>query len=402
MQEAILGIIAEYNPFHNGHLYHMNKAKEMTHASCTVIALSSNFVQRGEPSMIDKWERTRMALAQGANLVIEMPSAFSCHNAGVFCSAGVDLLAATETVTHLSFGMEDTSFHSLKGVIDILIEEPPSFKENLKRHLQEGHSYVESRSLALEDLIPGAGRLMSSSNNILAVGYMMRITQKGYPLTPVPVERTGRAYLDDTLTDVASATAIRKAIKEKGLDEVYSYVPQESFFILKKAFDRGRCAIDDDVLFRMIIASCLRASPKELASYAEMKEGIENRIMQASKYSKDLQELIEAISTKRYPKARVQRHLMHILLAYDHWTNKAVQRLSVPYIRVLGFDDKGRALLKTMRKKARLPLITKTGSLESPYSKTIAAFEYKAVELWEMLCNTPQRRKDVVQKPITV
>lgn len=402
MQEAVLGIIAEYNPFHNGHLYHMNKAKEATQATCTVIALSSNFVQRGEPSMIDKWERARMALAQGANLVIEMPSAFSCHNAGVFCSAGVDLLAATGTVTHLSFGMEDTSFPSLKGVIDILIEEPPSFKENLKRHLQEGHSYVESRSLALEDLIPGAGRLMSSSNNILAVGYMMRIVQKGYSLTPVPVKRIGRTYLDDTLSDVASATAIRKAIKANSLSEVHPYMPETSFSILKKAFDNGRCAIDDDLLFRMIITSCLRASPTEIASYAEMREGIENRIMQAVKTSKDLQELIEAVSTKRYPKARVQRHLMHILLAYDHWTNKAVQRLSVPYIRVLGFDDKGRALLKVMREKAGLPLITKTGSLKSGYGKAVAAFEHKAVELWEMLCSAPQRRKDVIQRPIII
>ena len=400
MKETVLGIIAEYNPFHNGHLYHINKALEITKASCVVVSLSSNFVQRGKPSIVDKWERAKMALTQGANLVIEIPSAFSCHNAGIFCSAGVDLLAGTGMVTHISFGMEETYFHSLKGTIDILIEEPLSFKKKLRNYLNKGYSFAEARSRALDELIPGAGRLLSCSNNILAVGYMMRIAQKKYPLIPVPIKRIGKGYLDEALSDIASATAIREAIRAKGIEEILPFVPNETFSILKKATKEGRCAINDDLLFKVVVTSCLRDSPGKLANYAEVSEGIENRIIKAVKEAHSWQELIDMIATKRYPKSRVQRHLMHILLSYDHWTNKAVQRLSVPYIRILGFDDKGRRLLKKMKTEAKLPVLSRFKTLPSPYGETIMALEYRASELWEILCSNPQRRKEIRQKPV--
>jgi predicted nucleotidyltransferase len=402
MKEKVLGIVAEYNPFHNGHLYHIGKALEITGASDVVVSLSSNFVQRGEPSLVDKWERAKMALLQGANLILELPSAFSCHNAGVFCSAGVDLLASTGLVTHISFGMEETSFHSLKSVIDILIEEPPSFKKKLRQYLNCGNSFVEARSLAMEDMIPGSGELLSQSNNILAIGYMMRIAQKGYALTPLPVKRIGRRYLDEALSDLASATAIRKAVKSKGLDGIIAQVPESTFSILKSAFERGRCAVEDDLLFRMIVSSCLRSSKDEISHTAEIREGIENRIIEAAKRSSNLEELVEKVATKRYPKARVQRHLIHILLSYDHWTNVAVQRLSVPYIRVLGFDDRGRRLLKKMKDRAKLPIIDKPRHIPSAYGETITNFEYRATEIWEMLCTFPQRRREIVQKPVII
>ncbi|HQF91885.1 MAG TPA: nucleotidyltransferase family protein, partial [Synergistaceae bacterium] len=174
MSEAVVGIIAEYNPLHNGHFHHLARAREESGARGVVVVLSSYFVQRGEPAMVDKWARTAMALACGADVVLELPTVFSCHNAGVFANAAVDLLAALGGVTHVAFGMEEPQ-GDLETLGAILMEEPEAFKSALQRFLQEGFSFVESRSRALETLVPGSASLLRGSNNTLALAYCCRI-----------------------------------------------------------------------------------------------------------------------------------------------------------------------------------------------------------------------------------
>ena len=188
MLYPVVGIVAEYNPFHKGHLLHIRRARELCGAQAAVAVLSSDFVQRGEPALADKWTRAEAALACGADLVLELPVLFSAHNAGVFANGAVDILAAARAVTHLSFGAENPDCLT-DSIIDMILEEPEAFKLSLKKHLAEGFSFVEARARAADEIIPGSARVLAGSNNTLALAYMARIKRKSYALAPLPVLR---------------------------------------------------------------------------------------------------------------------------------------------------------------------------------------------------------------------
>ncbi|MCF0247902.1 MAG: nucleotidyltransferase family protein, partial [Synergistes sp.] len=213
MHYPAAGIVAEYNPFHNGHLYHIEQARRESSAEAVVVVLSSDFVQRGEPAMLDKYTRTEAALACGADLVLELPVLFSAHNAGVFANAAVDILAASGIVTHIAFGAEDPNCLT-DTLIDILLKESEPFKTLLKKHLKKGLSFVEARARAVNEILPGSAKVLSGSNNTLALAYMKRIKEKNYPLIPLPIKRCGSGYNDKSLKEYASAAAIRRAIRE--------------------------------------------------------------------------------------------------------------------------------------------------------------------------------------------
>ncbi|GAB1427740.1 hypothetical protein MASR2M17_11680 [Aminivibrio sp.] len=193
MVKNIIGIIAEYNPLHYGHVHHISEAARQTGASGIVVVLSSYFTQRGEPALLSKWDRAEMALRAGANLVLELPVFFSCASAGVFAGGGIDLLAAAGVVNTVTFGMEDPGF-SPAPILDILIHEPSSFKDYLKKYMKSGFSYVKARARALGDFDPAFEAFVSRPNNSLALSYMQRVLEKQYPLaiSPGPAGR-GRA-----------------------------------------------------------------------------------------------------------------------------------------------------------------------------------------------------------------
>ena len=193
MLYPVVGIVAEYNPFHKGHLLHIRRARELCGAQAAVAVLSSAFVQRGEPALADKWTRAKAALACGADLVLELPVLFSAHNAGVFANGAVDILAAARAVTHLSFGAENPDCLT-DSIIDMILEEPEAFKLSLKKHLAEGFSFVEARARAADEIIPGSARVLAGSNNTLALAYMARIKKKSYALAPLPVLRGRKRY----------------------------------------------------------------------------------------------------------------------------------------------------------------------------------------------------------------
>lgn len=380
------GIIAEYNPLHKGHIYHIEKTRELCRAEAVVAVLSSNFVQRGEAALADKWTRAEMALSCGVDLALELPVTFSAHNAGVFANGAVDILAATQSVTHLSFGAENP--HCLSdNIINILLEEPEAFKQSLKKNLNSGLSFVEARARAAEEAIPGSAAIFAGSNNILALSYMERIKQKKYAITPMPLLRTGAAYNSAELSEIPSAAAIRKAIKSGDREAALDKMPAPAAAILRKKIDDGRICANDDALWKILRASLLRTSPRELGGIAEISEGIEFKMKEAAISSKSFSEWLAACTSKRYPAGRIRRAAIHILLGLDHWTNRAAQRLCPPYIRVLGMNEKGRKLLHEMRERAALPIVTTYGKAArlSRYAAETARFEALACELWEEL-----------------
>lgn len=360
MHIPVVGIVAEYNPLHRGHEHHIKEAAALSKAEAVVAILSSDIVQRGEPSIVNKWKRAEMALRSGVDLVLELPCVFSSHNAGVFASAAVEILAATKKVTHLAYGVENNDRLSDR-IVDIVIEEPKPFKFLLKEHLSKGHSFVEARSLAIDALLPGAAEILRGSNNNLAMAYLTAIKKKKYNITPVPVQRIGSAYNDDELGLFSSATAIRKAVALGDINEAAAEMPKSTAEILTREIESGRAYIESSKLWIMLRTILLRSSPEDIAQIAEIGEGIEYKLRDAAYMASSFEEWSSLCTSKRYPMGRIRRHAMHILLSFGHWTNRAVQRLGPAYIRVLAMNGKGRSLLHEMRDTSALPIITRCG-----------------------------------------
>lgn len=399
LKKNIVGIIAEYNPLHNGHAYHLAAAREQSAAEAVVVVLSSHFVQRGEPAFLDKWQRTQMALHCGADLVLELPCIFSCANAGIFANAAVDILALTGIVTHLSFGME-TPCPELRTIAAILVQEPPLFKERLRFFLDAGFSFVEARGRAVEALFPQGKKFLEGANNSLATAYCCRILSKDYALALVPVHRRGKGYHDMTPSPLASATAIREMVRNGEREHLLSSMPTFSEMLLSEAIAEGRTTTDPKILWRLLRSLLLRDGARGIATSAELIEGLENRILDAVRYSASWKDMVNACTTKRYPRGRVQRHLMHILLGLDHWENKAIQRLGPAYIRVLGANQTGRRLLGNMRHTASLPVVSRASAPDTIYARRIMDFEYRASEIWESLIPNPRIRAEATSRTI--
>ncbi|MDO9508798.1 MAG: nucleotidyltransferase family protein [Thermovirgaceae bacterium] len=399
-KKRIVGIIAEYNPFHNGHLYHMERAVETTGAESVVVVLSSSFVQRGEPAFTDKWSRTEMALSGGASLVIELPVAFSCHNAGVFGAAAVDLLDMTGIVTHISFGMEEPDA-PLGVIAETLLSETVDFRSTLKRHLGEGYSYAEARALAAEAVVPGAKKILSSPNNILAQEYVTRIMSRGYDLLPVPVKRIGEGYHGTGRNAFASASWVRRVIRSGELSPSGTgAMPAPASAVVEREISSGRCVISLDLFWRILGTVIVRENREILSGHAEMREGMENLLAAKARSSLSFDEFVGACTSKRYPRSRIQRHAAHVLLGFDHITNRTAQRIGPPYIRVLGWDSRGQELLRIMRSSARVPIVFHPRGRHGTYQRDISDLEYRASRIWENLIPSPDPYRESRTLPV--
>ncbi|MDO5562200.1 MAG: nucleotidyltransferase family protein [Synergistaceae bacterium] len=401
MHTPVAGIIAEYNPFHQGHLHHITETRKLTGAEAAVVVLSSDFVQRGEPAMLDKWSRAEIVLRSGADLVLELPALFSSHNAGVFANAAVDIIGATGTITHLAFGVENPEWQT-DEILDILIDEPEPFKANIKEFLRGGLSFVEARSLALDKLIPGTAEKLKGSNNILALSYMKRIAQKKYDIRPVPILRSGSDHNSKIITDCSSAAAIRELFVDGKNEEALAELPRASREVVSRELLRGHCCITHDKYWNLLRASLLRADAETLSRFAEISEGIENKLRASALTASSLIEWTRMCSSKRYPHGRIRRHGAHILLGFDHWTNRACQRIGPAYIRVLGMNAVGQKLLRRMKYNSSLPIITRCGATSkiSEYATEIMRYELLACELWEQTAGRGIFGEEHKKKPI--
>lgn len=408
-----VGIIAEYNPLHRGHEYHIRKSRGCVESSAVISIISANFVQRGMPALTDKGLRAAMALSCGVDLVLELPVVYSSHNAGVFAGAAVDILAATGLVSGISFGMETPDLRALCALADLLNDEPPSFKASLKNFLREGYSFVQSRSMALDMAVPGALDLLKSPNNNLALAYVKRIREKNYDIVPVAIKRAGRGFHDERLPDapgdrsaaVASAAAIRALMRAGEWELAYSMTPGPCAALLQEAKSGGRLVSDSGRLWRAVKQSLLRAGPEGIRAISEMGEGLENRMTAAAWRSESFESFVDACVTRRYTKGRIQRHCMHLLIGLGHDESRAFQRGGPAYIRVLGAGETGRRLLALMRDRASLPVISKAsvpkGSQGAPdYASRMMEIEHRATELWETLTDCPNTRSEARRVPV--
>lgn len=361
----IVGIIAEYNPLHNGHIYHMEQAKAQTGAEYCIVVMSGNFVQRGEPACTDKFTRAEWALHSGADLVLELPSIYAVSTAERFAMGGVRTLAGTGVVTDLAFGCEESDLSTLYQLADIITTEPPAFTDALHAHLKLGKSYPRARFEALSDYgVPD--RMLEAiiqPNNILAIEYLNALGLYAPSIQPVPITRVGCDYHSDTLTGViSSATAIRAALKA-GNRDVLDAMP--SIVGGAMLFDEN-FLITQDSLSEMMLYALRRMQPEELAEIPDVGEGFENVLARAARTVGSIGELYETVKTKRYTLARVKRIAVCALLGItSDQVHATVQSREGSYLRVLGFRKEARPLLSRIGKSRQVPLILRNSDLAS-------------------------------------
>jgi len=337
----IIGIIAEYNPFHNGHIYHINKIKEMYPDSLIVLVMSSSFTQRGLPSIIDKWSKTKIALNYGIDLVIELPFPYSTQSSDIFASGSISILKHLK-VDKLVFGSEDNNIEKLKELASIQLNNLV-YQDKVKDYLEKGYNYPTSMSKALSDITDFK---TLESNDLLGLSYIKEIIKQDALIEPISIKRTNN-YLSKSLEEnISSATSIRDSLKNN--IDITNCVPKETI----DALNKNMFFLEDYFnLFKYKVHSS-----KDLTIYLDVDEGIENRIIKYIDDADNMNDFIELIKTKRYTYNKICRMIIHILCSYTKEENK---KLSINYIRVLGFSKNGRNYLSKIKKDIKIPLLTK-------------------------------------------
>ena len=350
----IVGIIAEYNPFHNGHVYHIQNTKEQTGADCIVAVITGNFTQRGNSSVVNKWEKTKMAIAGGADLVIELPTIYSISSAENFADGAVKVLDSLGIVDTISFGMEAEDLSSLNNIATVLYSEPPEYVSVLMHELQKGESFPKARDNALMMYLNDIKRyanILKGSNNILAIEYLKALKKQKSNLMPIGIKREKIYYNSMKIIDeFASATGIRNLLLRNQVEEVRKVVPSTTFQILMNNFRNGTYVLDLTAYNYEIIYKLRNMTVKEISELPDVAEGLENLIKEAAGKTNNLIELISMIKSKRYTQTRIQRILIYAMLGITKKDMELSKKI-IPHIRVLGCSENGKMLLSQINPK---------------------------------------------------
>ena len=353
-ENRVLGIISEYNPFHNGHMYHLQKAKEQSGAQYCICVMSGNFVQRGNTSIVNKWKKAEMALLNGVDLVIELPTIYSVASAEGFSLGAIKLLNNLKIVDAISFGTETSDFAALNNISSIVNEEPMKYKSILNSELKKGLSFPKARENALMLYLNDNKRydnILNTPNNILAIEYLKALKKIKSTIQPIPIKREKVYYNDNVIVDeFASATAIRKLLKNEDFSEIRKVVPKSTYQILKKETELGNVVLDLSRYEKEIIYNLRRMTVSEIAELPDVNEGLEHSLKNAANYSNDITNLINIVKTKRYTVTRIQRILICVLLGITK-RDVGMAKKAEPYIRVLGFNEKGKELISRINKQ---------------------------------------------------
>lgn len=378
------GIIAEYNPLHTGHFYHLSETKKQ--ADRTVVVMSGHTVQRAGPSFFSKWDRARAAIIMGADLVLELPAVWACAPAERFASAGIKLLAGTGCIDFFSCGSESGNRQALPDAAAAACEAERS--PILSRFLKEGLTYAAARQKAAEALAgPDTAAYLRDPNNILTIEYLKANAALPSPMGFMTVRRAGTGHDSDKPSDgFASASLLRKMLAE-GDKKAMDYIPPAAAPLFREALSAGRYAPNMEPMDRAILYRLLTMTPEQLRRLPDISEGLENRFLSAAKKAGSVEELLSQVKTKRYTMSRLRRILWYMMLG----TTEKLMQSSPPYLRVLDFRaDTGRELLREMKKKASLPIYHSMAQLERNFPE-YAAIEKNATVLWNLCCPKIQK-----------
>ena len=350
----ICGVVSEYNPFHKGHAYQIEQAKShLGEDSAVVCCMSSDFVQRGDAAILPKHLRAKAAVLGGADVVLELPSPYALRSAEGFAQSAVDILLGTGVITDLSFGAEDADAGLLHETASLLLEHQTV--QDTLLHLKTGISYAAARERALYARVKEKAEILQKPNNILAVEYCKALIRRESAVNLLPIERKGAGHDAGAEGEYASASYIREFLREGKTDEALPYLPETTVAILKESMESGHALLDQSRLENAMLSSLVRLTADDLAALPDANEGLDNRLLEAIRKGRTIEEICAQAKTKRYALSRIRRM---IFCAYLGIT-KEESTTPPPYARVLAFSDKGREVLKLARKRATLPLITK-------------------------------------------
>ena len=355
----VVGMIVEYNPFHNGHLWHVAEARRLAGTTSTIGVMSGQFVQRGEPALFDKWVRAEMAVRSGVDLILELPAVYAVRSAQYFATGGVRLLEKLGLVTHLCFGAEHANLNDLQQFAAVLDDD--ATHQQLKHHLKTGVSYASALESAAAHLCGATASLLRHPNNILAVEYLRALHRYAPTLAPLVIPRRIAGHNDrEITTEFSSASAIRNAILTERFHIAQTALPPASIQLIASGLKQGRGPLNWDVFSAMVLGRLRSLSPEQLALVPEISEGLEHKISRAALLATNIDDLLARVKSKRYPFTRLQRILVHVLLGTTQEELGAFDQMAPPYARVLAFNQNGRRLLHCLRQKSTIPIITKT------------------------------------------
>ena len=345
-----IGIIAEYNPFHNGHLYQIQKAKELTGADTVIAVMSGNFTQRGDTSLINKFEKAKIASQNEVDMVIELPTIYSISSAENFALGGIKILNEIGNIDYLVFGIEEENLEKLQAIADVLVNEDDEFKRNIKEELDKGNSYPKAREIALKKVLSSENvkNIMQKPNNILAIEYLKALKITNSKIKPIAIKRKNTMHNDENINEnYASGTYIRKLFIENNFNEIKKVVPKYTYERLLELKNQGTYVSSINDFSDIVIYKIRTMTKEEISKIADVNEGLENSIKLASTTCKIIDEIIEKVSTKRYTKTRISRILTYILLDITK-SDMEQSKNNDPYIRVLGINKKCEEILSTI------------------------------------------------------
>ena len=358
----VLGIIAEYNPFHNGHIYHLEKSKRDTGSDYSIAVISGNFTQRGSTSLVNKWEKAQMALANGVDLVIELPTLYAISSAENFADGAIKLLDSLKIVDFISFGAETPNLDILQHLADILYHEPKEYKALLSIELDKGLSFPKARENALMMYLndqKNVKRILSSPNNVLAIEYLKALKKHNSSMKSNVIGRFESDYNSTNASgNIASSTAIRNMLKNNAYSILPRLMPPSSATILAKNIKQGHAVSDISAFEREIIYNLRKMTIAEIRELADVNEGLEYSLKDAANSCNTIVDLLSNIKSKRYTSTRLQRIFLYALLGITK-KDMEISKKTTPYIRVLGFNENGKYLISEITKaNPKLPIIT--------------------------------------------
>ncbi|VEF48514.1 Protein of uncharacterised function (DUF795) [Bacillus freudenreichii] len=384
-----VGIIAEYNPFHNGHLYHLKQSKEISGSDVAIVAMSGNFLQRGEPAIVPKWTRTKMALLSGADLVVEIPYAFAVQKAEIFALGSVYLLDALKC-SSICFGSELGNIHPFLHTVDLLKDQEETYNSRIRFYIKQGVSYPKALALAYSDLEKNKDTVdLSRPNNILGYHYIAAAKKLKSNVEFFTVKRNTAEHDDQTIHDdkIASATSIRKLIKQEGnLHRIRPYIPEATYSEMEAYYRTYKHFHDWEDYWPYLQYRLLTMNYDELNQMYDIEEGLPYRLQRAAESSGSFQSFMEKVKTKRYTWTRLQRICVHTLTNTTRTDMKSAGE-TPEYIRLLGMSAKGREYLNKVKKDLPLPLV----STVSAFPEAMFTLDRRAALVYSQVMKEPAR-----------
>lgn len=396
----VVGLITEYNPFHNGHLYHIEQAKRITNADYVVVVMSGNFVQRGAPAIVDKYTRTKMALSCGADLVLELPVYYATASAELFALGAITTLESLGCVTSICFGSECGNLALLQKIASILAKESDSFRNSLSSNLKLGHSFPKARNIALmEELakkeplattLSELEEILMSPNNILGIEYLKALINIQSFMIPYTITRTTNNYHSTQLDPaLSSASAIRKAYSSGNFTPIRTQIPEHAYSHLEASTNITMPIIDHD-FSSLLYYKLLYSTKEQLTQYLDISDELADRISSRLSSFTSFEQFAWEIKSKNITLTRVYRSLLHIMLNIKKEDLSHLKEQYRPsYLRILGLRKEASLLINKKNRTSTIPIITKVSAAKSVLdSSSLQLFDLdiKASHLYNHIC----------------